>query len=272
MNKSIWIFWNEGYDKAPYIVRKCIDSWIMKNKKWKVNVINDGNLLEYIEFSCHPNLGHAHRSDLIRLSLLNKYGGLWVDATVYCIKPLDEWAEKYFKFDYFVFKNSKVKYGISNWFIYSKKNHPINVKLLDELCNYWDDNKLSESKIKKITKHILTSLTVRAENLYWIWLTKLIRDKICLYPYFIFHYMFREIISNDTSFRYLWEEIPFLNNDKPHQLQRMGMLSNDFDKFRTMMSDDHLFLQKLTYRIDEAELFGTDNITKSLLEGKYENN
>ena len=34
------------------------------------------------------------RSDIIRLALLNRYGGVWADSTMLCLEPLDNWLPK----------------------------------------------------------------------------------------------------------------------------------------------------------------------------------
>ena len=34
------------------------------------------------------------RSDIIRLALLNRYGGVWADSTMLCLEPLDSWLPK----------------------------------------------------------------------------------------------------------------------------------------------------------------------------------
>ena len=34
------------------------------------------------------------RSDIIRLALLNRYGGVWADSTMLCLEPLDRWLTR----------------------------------------------------------------------------------------------------------------------------------------------------------------------------------
>ena len=38
----------------------------------------------------------ASLSDILRISLLHEFGGVWVDATVYCNRPIDEWLPPVF--------------------------------------------------------------------------------------------------------------------------------------------------------------------------------
>ncbi|MFN1620004.1 capsular polysaccharide synthesis protein [Vibrio rotiferianus] len=270
MRKTIWIFWYQGIDNAPTIVRKCVDSWVLKNPDWSVVILEKENLSKYIDDDFHPLLSIAHRSDLIRLSLLEKYGGLWVDATVYCILPLCNWAPYYFKNGYFVFKNPKNRNSISNWFIYSQPGHVFNTTMICELNGYWNTKILTEGRIKKLAKRVLTSLTCRVDGLYRIWLSILIKDIIKIYPYFIFHFIFREMIEKEPSFRTIFDKIPFCSNIPVHLVQRVGMKSNDIAKLKKLAIKERPFVQKLTYRMDEAYLDNEDNITNCLLEGRID--
>ena len=95
--RKIWLFWSQGVSEAPFIVKKCIDSWVKENPTWDVVVLDENNLNKYISLNLPKNvianLCIAHQSDLIRLALLSKYGGIWTDATTFCTKPLDEWID-----------------------------------------------------------------------------------------------------------------------------------------------------------------------------------
>ena len=45
----------------------------------------------------------AAESDLLRLYLLNKYGGVWVDSTNLCRRPLDDWLPSAARQGFFAF-------------------------------------------------------------------------------------------------------------------------------------------------------------------------
>lgn len=100
----IWTLWWQGYENMPDIIKATIKS-IQKVNNKKVIVLNKNNISNYIQI---PNyilkkvqehkMGLAHFSDYIRVSLLCKYGGLWIDSSILCIKPIPEWvySEKFF--------------------------------------------------------------------------------------------------------------------------------------------------------------------------------
>ncbi|HBK29530.1 MAG TPA: polysaccharide biosynthesis protein [Parabacteroides sp.] len=92
---KIWMCWWQGLDTAPEIVKACIESVRRNAGGREVIVINDENVEEYVQFpnwikELHKNgiLSRTHISDLLRLELLAQYGGIWLDSTFYCCRPL----------------------------------------------------------------------------------------------------------------------------------------------------------------------------------------
>ena len=65
-----------------------------------------------------PNMSIQAQSDVIRLNLLKNHGGVWADATMLCMKPLDEWVWEYIVAQgYFMFGRLTC-----SWFIVSRAN------------------------------------------------------------------------------------------------------------------------------------------------------
>jgi mannosyltransferase OCH1-like enzyme len=38
--KTVWILWFQGISDAPFLVKKCIDSWVEKNPEWDVILLD----------------------------------------------------------------------------------------------------------------------------------------------------------------------------------------------------------------------------------------
>lgn len=115
---KIWTLWFQGYDKSPDIVKCCIDSVKKHYKEYSVCVLEKDNLNEYIKLNSlfldlnqKGIITNTHLSDIIRANLLYKYGGLWIDATIYATSDVN-YA------DYDCFKTIKMPtdlpYSISN--------------------------------------------------------------------------------------------------------------------------------------------------------------
>lgn len=88
--KTIWTYWNNS-ELTP-VVRKCIDTWKKHNPDYTVIIITPDNLKDYIDFDVKKvkfNDSPARESDIIRLNVLAKYGGVWCDASILMTRPFD---------------------------------------------------------------------------------------------------------------------------------------------------------------------------------------
>ena len=92
-----------------------------------------------------------HQSDLIRLQLLQKYGGLWVDATTYCIQPLDDWLPEKVTSGFFTFTKPRAGVPISNWFIYAETDNLILRTWLNMCVKFWETNVKPPSSFRRHT-------------------------------------------------------------------------------------------------------------------------
>lgn len=98
----IWICWWQGLEQAPEIVKICIESIRQNAKNHKVTLITDDNYKEYVHIPSWVEqkrdkgiISKTHFADLLRLSLLAEHGGMWLDATFFCVSPE---IEKYFSY------------------------------------------------------------------------------------------------------------------------------------------------------------------------------
>lgn len=113
MNKTIWMCWFQGEKspKIPELNRECIERWKNLNKDWEVNIISFKNVKFYVPdfFDILENSPYrvrlSHKSDLLRLLLLERYGGAWVDASLYPITGMNDIAKDYLnEEDFFAYR------------------------------------------------------------------------------------------------------------------------------------------------------------------------
>ncbi len=132
--KNIWIYWEQGWKNAPTICKICLDSWKKLNKdNWKINILEKTNINDFIDINNIPNFWNINpiqiKADIIRTLLLQKYGGVWVDATLFCVEPLDNWLYNSFNIndseDIFMFMVNNKTNVPSNWFIVCHKDNYI---------------------------------------------------------------------------------------------------------------------------------------------------
>lgn len=120
----IWIFWWQGYENAPQIVKKCINS-IRKNAGahpvillTKENWQEYAYIPEYITRKVETGaISLTHFSDILRMVLLAEHGGLWLDATIFVSKEIPEYC---FSLPYFSihYKNPASRIAKGKWTVF----------------------------------------------------------------------------------------------------------------------------------------------------------
>lgn len=147
-NKFVWICWLQGLERAPEIIKVCYASLLRHFPDREVKVIDDSNWAEFVSLPEYvigrwknKQISPANFSDLLRLELLIRYGGTWIDATVLCTGK--DHTEEYLNSDLFMFQYTRPGSdewgGIGNWFISSCTNNEVLMVLRDMLYAYWRD-------------------------------------------------------------------------------------------------------------------------------------
>ena len=142
---TIWMMWWQGWDHAPPIAQKCVESWHQHHPDWPLILLDKDNVETYFsiqEFLPHLNLTHTmgvhivHYSGIIRFGLLYHHGGIWADATVICHKPLEQfiWSPST---GFFAFDNPLGRTMISTWFLASTSHSYIGQRMFEEAIQYW---------------------------------------------------------------------------------------------------------------------------------------
>lgn len=92
---TIWCFWWQGIENAPDLVQTCVDSIRMRNPQCNVVLLDKNNYDDYVDFPAYilaklhsDQISYTLFSDILRFKLLSKYGGIWMDATIFCVGPL----------------------------------------------------------------------------------------------------------------------------------------------------------------------------------------
>lgn len=86
----IWVFWYQGFDNAPELVKNCLRSLKTHAGKHPVIELSKNNYSDYVDIPQYiidkftrGEITITHFSDILRISLLAQYGGCWSDATLY---------------------------------------------------------------------------------------------------------------------------------------------------------------------------------------------
>lgn len=218
-SNKIWICWFQGIDNAPDIVKICYQSVLKYNPDKDVIVITKDNFSDYVDFPEYilekwkkGIITHTHMADLLRLELLIKYGGMWLDSTVLCTGTPQRY---FFESDLFFFqrlkpgKDGNANY-ISSWLLEAKTNNRI-LMATRELCYaYWKEN-----------------------NFMW--------------DYFLLH----DFMSISLDFyQGDWKKVVPRDNATPHIL--LLRLFEPYDEMMWYAIKEQTPFHKLTYKFDKA--------------------
>lgn len=229
--KIIWQYWGQGVEdnSLPNMVKICFNSVDKYKGEYQVIRLDENNIADYLDLPSfvwerkkNPQFKHAFFADLIRLALLDVYGGIWIDATILLTAPLDEdilkqeffmfqrhpkaqdkefWEK--FNYDYFGWHDEHYV-NILNSFIVGKKDNKIIHTCLDVMLNFW--------KTQEDIPH-----------------------------YFIFQIMFSELCKKNI----FEQDILILDDTLPHLLQVVMNLEFDSKIYEGILKK--IMVHKLNY-------------------------
>jgi len=270
--RKLWILWHQGIDNAPFVVKKCIESWRTKNPTWEITLLDGKNLSDYITLGI-PNhqlkqLSITKQSNLIRLQLLDKYGGVWADATTLCLNPLDNWIDEYCQSGFFAFSNAGKDREMANWFLASERDCPLTKKMLIEYRSFFTKNSfnnngyIKERLIKRLSKYFNSN---KERTSYWLspFVTKILR----IYPYFIFHYLFYRLICTDQECKGIWHKTLKVSPNNSRKVQSIGLLSKLTNETILNISSNIPHLYKLTWKYRHIN-YKENTLLHYILEGQ----
>lgn len=176
--------------------------------------LDDSNLGEWIDLpqSAHDikQVSMAAFADVLRFSLLAKYGGIWMDATCMPTQRLqDIYPDLIAGSGFFAFNKPGQNDGqMSNWFLASKPGNYMTIMCRDSLMMYW--------------------------SLY---------DRVI--TYFFMHQMFRHMYRLDGRFHRLWDRTTRMP-DNPRAMNRL--LKSEYVESEVEKAMSGSFVHKLSYK------------------------
>lgn len=182
--KVIWLLWLQGWHKAPELVKSVCTSWEKLNPEWTIIKLDQKNLKNYVKVKKVESM-QAY-SDIIRLALLAKHGGVWADATMLCMIPLDRWVyDAVSPTGFWMYHGRDEGRGPASWFMISTIHSSIPTK--------WS----------------------KASDKYW-------KNRKTAHDYFWMDQLFKELIDTDPAFKAEWEKVPYLWCEDPGQAHMLA--------------------------------------------------
>ncbi len=149
-SNKVWVCWLQGMENAPALVQRCYASLQENLPDRDIVLLTEDNYRDYVTFPAHIQqkidsgiITRTHMSDLLRLELLLRFGGTWIDATVFCSgKDVPSYM---LDSELFVFQILKPgldgqAVAMSSWFMTACTNHPILALCRALLYRYWEKN------------------------------------------------------------------------------------------------------------------------------------
>lgn len=154
--EKAFTIWFQGEYRAPKIVKACLRS-MRTNLPQELIVIDESSIFDWISLPHYiiekwrsGKIGPAHFSDICRVELLYRYGGLWFDATDFVTEPV---PSEIMNEGFFVFMAGEKIVGwhgyIQNCFIRAKKGNPLLALWRKAIHVYW----LHEDRAKNYFIH-----------------------------------------------------------------------------------------------------------------------
>ena len=148
----VFVCWFQGEENMPPLIKACVDS-IKRNLPMDITsfrLITFDNMMEYVTLTediinkfNEGIISYTHLSDALRMELLYRYGGMWIDATYYISReiPREIFTEKLFStaFDKILWGLDimKSRWNSSFWFVRDKGNKAIQF-VMEGLWQYWE--------------------------------------------------------------------------------------------------------------------------------------
>ncbi|WP_292835286.1 capsular polysaccharide synthesis protein [Microbacterium sp.] len=214
---QVFTFWNSPVPTAPPLVRACLAQ--LHRMHPDAIVLDPVTVRDWIDvpsFVWHLlDSGRvAHFADYVRVALLERHGGFWVDATCYVPGRLQERIAPLLSAGMLYPRWSGRQ--ISNWFIATSG-----------------------------PRHPLISLQRAALEAWW-------RERDDLPDYFLYHRVFESLLSLVPEARRSWRRVPHLGSLPAHLLQAAMYRPYDPDECALIL--DASPIHKLSYKYDAGSV------------------
>lgn len=138
----VWSYWDSSEIGKPEIISLCAESQIAAFGS-KMKILSPKDLPQFVqnrsvlEAQDRYEISKTQFSDLLRLSLLESHGGLWLDATAFITRTPDT---RLFDSGLFLFLRPNDPFRISSWCIYSRPQNYLIRLWLKALLKFWHDH------------------------------------------------------------------------------------------------------------------------------------
>jgi hypothetical protein len=231
-DQPIFVYWAQGFEVAPPVVKACLAALRATNPDSRVHELSLANIGAYVDvpedLAAALEGDHYHFSDLLRMLLLEKFGGIWVDAACLVTEPLRPHIDRALaKGSVFAFTYTGPY--LVNWFLASRPDSYV--------MHLW-----------------------RAASFLW-W-----EKRGEIVDFLLHHHIFEMLHRLDDRFRTEWDAGLRLNATPPHALQSVLLRPYDPEMFQTIM--EGAFVHKLRHQLPAAA-GGSESYLARIIRGDH---
>lgn len=211
---KIYVFWNSGFDSAPPVVKACARQLQLYHPQNDIVFLDSTNWRDYVDIPAeafdrpYAAENTAFFSDLLRVALLSKFGGVWVDSTCLVSGNIIDRFDEITKSGFVFYRLSK--YRIGSWFF----------------CSAGDNY------AAKLINACLTLYCKKYDRLL---------------DYFLIHSTVEVCCVFDDKFKTMMDEMYMLKHADAHQLY-YKLFAKPFDKNFFLSTLPKSLIHKLTYK------------------------
>ena len=256
--RIVWLLWFQGLDRAPHVVRKCHESWLVRNPGWRVVLLDESTLPGFgtINYSSETvrAVPPTMRSDLVRLDLLAHHGGVWADATCLCVHSLDDWLPKYMRSGFFAFSRPGRDRLLASWFLAAEPGNILPTHLFSQLYSYWNSHIFHNGERKFTVDVLQRMLRGSARTRAW-WFSRPVAEWLGVHPRnFVVHYAFEKLIRDDTGCAEVWNRTPKVSANPSLRPYRADLLAPLSRELRSEIDRQDVPVYKTSWHMDDDKI------------------
>jgi hypothetical protein len=213
--RRLWLYWEQGWDEAPELVRLCRRSWERLQPEWEIACLDGESAAALVPRSAwepRPGMRANHKANLLRLHLLARHGGVWADATTFCAAPLEAWLPPLIGSGFFAFARPGRDRLLSTWLLAATPRHALVEKWLAACLRYW-------------------RLTGHADFYFWL------------------PYLFADLCRRDREARAIWAAVPRVSAHPSHAVQRHAADTGETARVAALLAAGRVPVHKLDWRL-----------------------
>ncbi len=207
--KTIYSMWLQGKEQAPDLVQLNFERWAALNPQYRLEVLERSHVASLLQDSVFPTIALPPQalSDVVRARLLLTRGGIWVDASLFPVKRLDDWLPDVLtSAGFFAFERPGSDRPLSSWFLAATPDHFIFRQWWSEIAKFWSrPRRLIEGIPLNPVASVAPETAAQTDE----------------FPYFWFHYLFQYLLDTSPEVAALWEHCFKFPAERPAKLQSL---------------------------------------------------